>query len=163
MIVVLQRVREASVTVGEETVGAIDAGLVALVGVATEDGDAEVDHIARKTAELRIFEDEDGKMNRSVEETGGSVLAVSQFTLLADTRKGRRPSFVRAARPEQAEPLFERYVAALRARGVPVETGRFGARMLVRIENAGPVTVLLESAPAPARASPPAQAGPSNL
>ncbi len=152
MIVVLQRVGEASVTVGEERIGAIGAGLVALVGLATADGYAEVDRLARKTAELRVFEDEDGKMNRSIEETGGSVLAVSQFTLLADTRKGRRPSFVHAARPEQAEPLFERYVAALRGRGVPVETGRFGAKMLVRIENDGPVTILLESSPAHAPA-----------
>ena len=145
MIVALQRVLEASVVVEGETVGAIGPGLVALVGVGIEDGTADVDHLARKTAEIRIFEDEEGKMNRSVQETGGSVLAVSQFTLLADTRKGRRPSFVRAARPERAEPLFERYVAALRERGVPVETGRFGARMLVRIENQGPVTILLRS------------------
>ena len=145
MIAVLQRVRGASVTVEGETVGSIEAGLVALVGVAVGDGEREADLLARKTAEIRIFEDEEGKMNRSVQDVGGGVLAVSQFTLLADTRKGRRPSFVKAAPPEAAEPLFERYVTAVRERGVSVETGRFGAKMLVRIENAGPVTIILES------------------
>jgi len=142
---VLQRAASASVTVGAEVVGRIGAGGLVFLGVERDDGDDDVAWMARKIAELRMFEDGDGKINRSVEETGGSVLVVSQFTLCADCRKGRRPGFGGAAEPGQAEPRYEAVVAALRARGLPVETGRFAAMMDVRLVNAGPVTFLLES------------------
>lgn len=148
MIAVLQRVRRASVTVGDDVVGAIEKGLVVLLGCEVGDGEAEVRTLAKKTVEIRIFEDPEGKMNLSVADVRGAVLAVSQFTLLADTRKGRRPSFIRAAPPEVAEPLYDRFVQEVRDRGIPVETGRFGARMQVDISNDGPVTVLIECKPA---------------
>lgn len=145
MRIILQRVRQASVTVEGEVVSEIEGGLLLLVGVADGDTEAEADWLARKLVGLRVMRDEEGKMNRSVAETGGEVLAVSQFTLLADTRKGKRPSFVRAAPPEQAEPLFDYFVERLRAAGVAsVETGRFGAIMDVALINDGPVTLLLE-------------------
>jgi len=147
---VLQRVDSASVTVGAEVVGRIGRGLLVLLGVEQGDGDAEARYLARKTAELRIFQDAGGKMNLSVREAGGSVLAVSQFTLLADCRKGRRPGFDRAAPPAEGERLYERYVAELRGLGLPVETGRFGAEMLVELCNHGPVTIILERPPAAA-------------
>ncbi len=146
MRVVLQRVRFGAVRVDGETVGQIDQGLVALVGVTHGDTPAEAEKLARKTANLRIFEDAEGKMNRSVLDVGGGVLVVSQFTLYADCRRGRRPSFVRAAPPDVAAPLVERYAAALREAGVArVEQGVFGAHMEVEIHNDGPVTILLDS------------------
>ena len=145
MRIVLQRVREASVTVDGERISEIGAGLLLLVGVADGDGEAEADWLAEKVAGLRVFRDEEGKMNLSVRDVGGGVLAVSQFTLLADTRKGKRPSFVRAAPPEKAEPLFEYFCERLRHAGLaPVETGRFGAMMDVALVNDGPVTIVLE-------------------
>jgi D-aminoacyl-tRNA deacylase len=143
--VVLQRVKEASVTVARDRISSIGPGLLLLVGVAHDDGEPEADWLAEKVAGLRIMADEEGKMNRSVRDVGGAVLAVSQFTLLADTRKGKRPSFVGAAPPEQATRLFDHFCERLRAAGVhPVETGRFGAMMEVSLVNDGPVTILLE-------------------
>ncbi|HET7478959.1 MAG TPA: D-aminoacyl-tRNA deacylase [Rubrobacteraceae bacterium] len=145
MRIVLQRVRSASVTVEDEEVSSIGPGLLLLVGVAEGDGEAHADWLAEKVAGLRIFNDEDGKMNLSALDTGGEVLAVSQFTLLADTRKGKRPSFIKAAAPEKAEPLFDYFCERLRAAGVePVKTGRFGAMMDVALVNDGPVTIILE-------------------
>lgn len=140
MILVLQRVSRAAVRVSGETVGEIGRGLVVLGCVEPLDDDGAMDEAARKTAELRIFADEGGRMNRDVREAGGAVLAVPQFTLGADLARGRRPSFEGAARPELAEPLFARYVAALRAYGAAAETGRFGAMMEVELINDGPVT-----------------------
>jgi D-tyrosyl-tRNA(Tyr) deacylase len=142
---VIQRVSEASVTVGQQTVGAIGQGLMVLLGVAQGDTSQEAKALAEKTAGLRIFEDDAGKMNRSVEEIGGSLLVVSQFTLLGDCRKGRRPGFTDAASPELADQLYEEYVAALRSRGVNVATGVFRADMQVALVNDGPVTMLLDS------------------
>jgi D-tyrosyl-tRNA(Tyr) deacylase len=143
--VVLQRVKSASVAVAGEKVSEIGPGLLLLVGVATGDGEAEADWLAEKVAGLRVVSDEEGRMNRSVVESGGGVLAVSQFTLLGDARKGRRPSFVGAAPPEAAEPLFELFCEKLRGTGVrAVETGRFGAMMEVALINDGPVTIVLE-------------------
>ncbi len=144
MRLLLQRVRRASVSVEGTVIGQIDHGLVVLVGIGQGDGEDQARYLAKKTAELRIFEDADGKANLSVRDVGGQALVISQFTLYADTRKGRRPSFVQAARPEVAEPLFNRFVAFLRSEGVPVATGRFGAHMLVEIHNDGPVTIWLE-------------------
>jgi len=143
--VVIQRVSEASVTVDQKTVGAIGQGLMVLLGVAQGDTSQEAKSLAEKTARLRIFEDDAGKMNRSVEEIGGSLLVVSQFTLLGDCRKGRRPGFTDAAPPELADQLYEEYVAALRSRGVNVATGVFRADMQVALVNDGPVTMLLDS------------------
>jgi len=140
MRAVVQRVARARSTPG----GAIDAGLCVLLGVAAGDSAADADRLAAKIARLRIFEDEDGRFDRSLLDTGGAALVVSQFTLIADTAKGNRPSFSGAARPEDAEPLYERFADALRALGVPVETGVFGARMAVELENDGPVTIVLE-------------------
>jgi D-tyrosyl-tRNA(Tyr) deacylase len=142
---VIQRVSEASVTVDQQTVGAIGQGLMVLLGVAQGDTSQEAKSLAEKTAGLRIFEDDAGKMNRSVEEIGGSLLVVSQFTLLGDCRKGRRPGFTDAAPPELADQLYEEYVAALRSRGVNVATGVFRADMQVALVNDGPVTMLLDS------------------
>ncbi len=145
MRIVLQRVSEASVTVEDERISEIGFGLLLLVGVAQADGEAEADWLAEKIAGLRIMGDEEGKMNRSVTDVGGAVLAVSQFTLLADTRKGKRPSFIGAARPEEAERLFDHFCERLRAAGVDrVETGRFGAMMSVALVNDGPVTIVIE-------------------
>ena len=145
MRIVLQRVKEASVTVAGEKVSEIGPGLLLLVGVAHGDGEAEADWLAEKISGLRIMADEEGKMNLSVRDAGGAVLAVSQFTLLADTRKGKRPSFVGAAPPEEAARLFDYFCERLRAAGVgPVETGRFGAMMDVALVNDGPVTIILE-------------------
>jgi D-aminoacyl-tRNA deacylase len=143
--IVLQRVSEASVAVGGERVSEIGPGLLLLVGVATADGEAQADWLTEKVAGLRIFNDENGKMNLSVRDVEGGVLAVSQFTLLADTRKGKRPSFVHAAPPEEAAPLFDYFCERLRAAGVSqVETGSFGAMMEVALVNDGPVTIVLE-------------------
>jgi D-tyrosyl-tRNA(Tyr) deacylase len=145
MRAVVQRVSRAQVTVAGEVVGRIDRGLVVLLGVEDGDTDADGQYVADKLVGLRIFPDDDGKMNRSVFDAGGGVLLVSQFTLLGDCRKGRRPSFMAAARPEQAVPLYERVVAAVRQQGVPVETGRFQEHMDVELVNDGPVTLLLDS------------------
>jgi D-tyrosyl-tRNA(Tyr) deacylase len=143
--IVLQRVKEAYVTVSGEKISDIGPGLLLLVGVAGGDGEPEADWLAEKTAGLRIMPDEDGKMNLSVRDTGGAVLAVSQFTLLADTRKGKRPSFIKAAPPEEAARLFDYFCKRLRSAGVAtVETGRFGAMMNVHLVNDGPVTIVLE-------------------
>jgi D-tyrosyl-tRNA(Tyr) deacylase len=144
MRVVCQRVSEARVRVDGDVRGQIGAGLVALVGVA-RGGDAEVARrLAGKVARLRVFEDEAGRFDRSVLDTGGAVLSVSQFTLLADTSKGNRPSFTSAAAPEEAEPLWEEFTRALETEGVPVARGVFGARMDVELVNAGPVTIVLD-------------------
>ncbi|HBY94111.1 MAG TPA: D-tyrosyl-tRNA(Tyr) deacylase [Chloroflexi bacterium] len=149
MRAVVQRVRRGVVSVDGEVVGEIGPGLVILVGVTHADSEAEARWLAAKIANLRIFEDEEGKFNRSILEEGGGALVVSQFTLYGDARKGRRPSFTAAARPVVAEPLYERVADLLREAGVaPVATGRFGARMLVTIENDGPVTLLLDTADA---------------
>jgi len=145
MRAVVQRVTRASVRVGEETVGAIERGLVALVGVAAGDTEADARILAGKVVGLRIFEDETGKMNLDLPATGGALLAVSQFTLLGDVRKGRRPSFTEAMEPEAARALFERFVALCAERGVRVETGRFRAEMAVELVNDGPVTILLDT------------------
>jgi D-aminoacyl-tRNA deacylase len=143
--VVLQRVKEASVTVEGDTISAIGPGLLLLVGVAQDDGESEAGWLAEKISGLRIMGDEDGKMNRSVKDTGGAVLAVSQFTLLADTRKGRRPSFIEAAQPDEAASLFDYFCERLRAAGVgQVERGRFGAMMDVALVIDGPVTIVME-------------------
>jgi D-tyrosyl-tRNA(Tyr) deacylase len=140
---VVQRVREARVTVEGEVVGAIGAGLCVLVGVGEGDDEPAAERLGAKIARLRIFDNVEGKFDRSLLDTGGAALVVSQFTLIADTQKGNRPSFTRAAPPAEAEPLVERVAAALRELGVPVETGVFGARMLVELANDGPVTILL--------------------
>jgi D-tyrosyl-tRNA(Tyr) deacylase len=140
---VVQRVSEAAVTVAGERVGAIGPGLVVLLGVEPADDEAALTGLAGKIARLRIFADDAGQMNRSVLDTGGAVLAVSQFTLLADTRKGNRPSFIGAAPPEHAEPLYEAFVEALRRLGVEVATGRFGRSMEVALVNDGPVTIVI--------------------
>jgi len=144
MRVVIQRVSEASVTVENEAVAAIGIGYLVLVGVTHDDTPAQAEWLARKVAGIRLFEDDQGLTNLALADVGGEVLAVSQFTLYADARKGRRPSFVHAARPEMAEPLFDRFVAALRREGVRVQTGVFGAHMRVALVNDGPVTILLE-------------------
>jgi D-tyrosyl-tRNA(Tyr) deacylase len=142
---VLQRVSRASVTVEGRVVGEIGGGLLALVGVAVGDGREDVDYLAGKIRDLRLFGDADGRMNRSVLDVGGAVLVVSQFTLVADVRKGRRPSFDGAAAPEAARPLCDLLVERLRAAGLRVETGEFQAHMAVALVNDGPVTVLLDS------------------
>jgi len=142
---VVQRVRKVEVTVAGESVARMGPGLLALVGVGHEDGPRDAEDLARRLVGLRILEDETGKLNRSLLDTGGTLGVVSQFTLMGDARQGRRPSFVAAARPERAEPLIERVVEAARARGVPVVSGRFGAHMEVALVNAGPVTLLLDT------------------
>jgi D-tyrosyl-tRNA(Tyr) deacylase len=144
MRAVVQRVREASVTVGGETVGAVGAGLLALVGVTHDDDAATAAKLAGKIANLRIVDDDAGVMNRSVLDAGGEVLVVSQFTLYGDTSRGRRPSWIAAARPEQAEPLVDAVVDELRALGLTVATGRFRTDMQVALVNDGPVTILVE-------------------
>ena len=145
MRVVLQRVKNASVMVSGETISEIGEGLLLLVGVAKDDGEGEASWLAGKIAGLRIFNDEDGKMNLGVRDVGGEILAVSQFTLLADTRKGKRPSFIQAALPEEAEPLFDYFCERLREAGIAsVQTGSFGAMMDVALVNDGPVTIVLE-------------------
>src|SRR3954451_15543124 len=145
MRAVVQRVSSASVTVGERTVGHIGHGLLVLLGVESGDGPADVQYIAGKIADLRVFEDGDHHMNRSVQDVAGAVLVIPQFTLAGDCRKGRRPAFDRAAAPAVAQPLYEEVVAELRTRRVPVETGEFRATMQVALVNDGPVTLLLDS------------------
>lgn len=145
MRAVVQRVSAASVSVDGETVGACGPGVVVLLGVAGEDTAAVGDRLAAKVARLRIFGNAAGRFDLSLVDVGGEALVVSQFTLIADTRKGNRPSFTRAASPELAEPLFARFCEALRATGIPVQTGVFGARMAVSLVNDGPVTVVLDA------------------
>lgn len=145
MKVVLQRSKAASVTVDGTVTGAIDHGYVLLVGITHEDTQEDVAYLAKKVANLRLWEDADGKMNHSILEHGGAILSVSQFTLYGDAKKGNRPSFINAARPEAAEPLWEAFNQALRQQGLHVETGIFGAMMDVALINDGPVTILLES------------------
>jgi D-aminoacyl-tRNA deacylase len=146
---VLQRVSRAQVTVHNKTVAQIGSGLVVLLGIGHKDGDAQARLLAEKIANLRIFEDQQGKMNLSLLDTGGEAIVVSQFTLYADTRRGRRPSFTGAALPEQAEPLINRFVELLRSLGAAVQTGVFGADMSVEIINDGPVTIWLDIEPEP--------------
>jgi D-tyrosyl-tRNA(Tyr) deacylase len=143
--IVIQRVRSASVAVEGEIVGAIDRGLAILVGIRGGDTEGAVDRLADKTATIRIFEDAEGKMNLSATDVGGAMLAVSQFTLYGDVRKGRRPSFILAAAPQEGERLYERYCQRLASHGYRVERGRFGAHMLVTLENDGPVTIIVDS------------------
>ena len=145
MRVLIQRVSKASVSVGEEALSEIGGGMVLLVGIGRSDTEKDATFVAQKCVHLRIFEDDGGKMNRSLLDVGGEVLAISQFTLYADIRKGRRPSFTRAAPPEQASPLFDIFVERLRENGVTVRTGAFGAHMLVEIHNDGPVTLMVST------------------
>ncbi len=145
MRLVIQRVKESKVTVNGSTTGSIRSGLLVLIGIAREDTRAEVDYMLDKLLRLRIFPDDAGKMNRNIGESGGGMLLVSQFTLYGDCRKGRRPSFDRAAPPEQAQPLYEYFVESARRGTVPIETGVFQASMEVHLINDGPVTILLDS------------------
>ena len=144
MRALLQRVSKASVTVDEQTISAIGKGLLILLGVGHGDGEEQAKFLAEKIANLRVFEDEHGKTNLSILDVKGEAIVVSQFTLYADTRKGRRPSFIDAALPDAAEPLVNRFVELLRGQGVPTQAGRFGAHMAVEIHNDGPVTIWLE-------------------
>ncbi len=145
MRALIQRVLRSDVRIADETIGAIDAGLTVLLGVGDRDGAEEGQLLARKIANLRVFEDDDGKINRSILEAGGAILLISQFTLYADCRKGRRPSFAHAAQPDVAAPLVNAVADALRAEGIHVETGRFGAEMVVTIVNDGPLTIWLDT------------------
>ena len=145
MRAVVQRVTEASVTVDNELVGAIGPGIMVLIGVSSEDTDKDLKYISEKVPNLRIFDDENSVMNRSLLDAGGSILAVSQFTLYGDARGGRRPSYIRAAQPDVANAFYERAIAAWRAQGIHVETGRFRTEMKVSLVNDGPVTILLDS------------------
>ncbi len=145
MKVVVQRVKHASVTVDGKIVGQIKHGLMLLIGIADTDTEEDIEFVANKCLNLRIFEDAQGKMNRSLLETGGEILAISQFTLLGDTRKGRRPSFMHAAEPQKGKAFYDRFVERLRRSGVKVETGIFGAMMDVELLNYGPVTLIVES------------------
>lgn len=142
---VVQKVTEAKVTVNDEVVGSIGAGYMVLVGAEEGDTDRDVNYCVEKIAGLRVFEDENDKLNLSISDVGGSVLLVSQFTLLADARHGRRPSFIRAARPEVAEPLFEQVAQGIADRGIPTQTGRFRTHMRVSLVNDGPCTILIDS------------------
>lgn len=144
MRILLQRVSRASVTVDHQVVGEVERGFCLLVGITHSDSETEAAWLAKKVAGLRLFEDDAGKMNRGLADVDGGILAISQFTLYGDARKGRRPSFINAARPEQAEPLFDYFVAQLCALGLEVATGVFGADMKVEIHNDGPVTLMLE-------------------
>lgn len=145
MRAVVQKVSSSKVTVDEEVVGQINQGLMVLLGVTHDDTSKDVDYMVDKVTNLRIFEDEDGKMNLSLKDVDGEVLAVSQFTLYGDARRGRRPSFSDAARPEVANPLYEEFVEKIKKQGINVGTGQFGAHMMVDLTNDGPVTILLES------------------
>lgn len=144
MRVIIQRVSSSKVSVDDQTIAQIGHGLVILLGIGHGDGDEQAGYLAEKIANLRIFEDQAGKTNLSVLDVGGEAIVVSQFTLYADTRKGRRPSFIYAADPQVAAPLVERFAELLRGHGVPTQTGQFGAHMLVEIHNDGPVTIWLE-------------------
>jgi len=144
---VVQRVSQARVVIDGAAIGEIAAGVCILLGIAETDDEAAADRLAGRIARLRVFENDDGKFDRSLLDTGAAALVVSQFTLIADTAKGNRPSFSHAARPERAEPLYERFCAALRELGVPVQTGVFGARMQIELVNDGPVTIVLDLEP----------------
>ena len=144
MKAVVQRTARAGVSIDGETVGRIDRGLLVLLGIEPDDGEADIEYMVKKCSGLRIFEDENGKMNLSVQDVGGSILLVSQFTLLGDARKGNRPSFTGAAVPEKAIPIYEKVISEL-AKRLPVQTGVFGADMQVELVNDGPVTILLDS------------------
>lgn len=145
MRVVLQRVAHASVTVEEKVIGKIQRGFLLLVGVTHDDAMEDMEYLVRKIVQMRIFEDEEGKLNRSIQDIGGEILSVSQFTLYADTKKGNRPSFSKAAPGDVALEMFEQFNGLLRETGIPVETGQFGADMKVELLNDGPVTILLDS------------------
>lgn len=145
MRAVVQRVSQASVTVGEEVVGQIGAGFLVLLGVADSDAPADLEWLVNKIVGLRVFEDDEGRMNRDIVESGGAMLVVSQFTLLGDCRKGRRPSFVKAARPEIARETYDAFCDVVRAKGIEIETGRFQQHMDVALVNDGPVTLLIDS------------------
>lgn len=145
MRVVIQKVSEASVSVKGETLGAIKKGFMLLVGVGQDDDVSDVEYLARKIANLRVFEDEQGKMNRALKDVQGEILSISQFTLLANTKKGNRPSFVEAAAPEIGDLLYEKLNDALREKGLEVKTGKFGAHMQVQLINDGPVTIMIDS------------------
>ena len=145
MRVVLQRVSHASVTVEEKVIGQIQRGFLLLVGVTHDDTMEDMEYLVRKIVQMRIFEDEEGKLNRSIQDVGGEILSVSQFTLYADTKKGNRPSFSKAAPGDVALEMFEQFNGLLRDTGIPVETGQFGADMKVELLNDGPVTILLDS------------------
>ena len=145
MRIVLQRVSHASVTVDEKVIGKIQRGFLLLVGVTHDDAMEDMEYLVRKIVQMRIFEDEEGKLNRSIQDIGGEILSVSQFTLYADTKKGNRPSFSKAAPGDVAIEMFEQFNGLLRETGVPVETGQFGADMKVELLNDGPVTILLDS------------------
>lgn len=145
MRVVLQRVSHASVTVEEKVIGKIQRGFLLLVGVTHDDSMEDMEYLVRKIVQMRIFEDEEGKLNRSIQDIGGEILSVSQFTLYADTKKGNRPSFSKAAPGDVAIEMFEQFNGLLRDTGIPVETGQFGADMKVELLNDGPVTILLDS------------------
>lgn len=145
MRVVIQKVSEASVSVEGQSLGAIKKGFMLLVGVGQEDTEVDVDYLARKIANLRVFEDEQGKMNLALKDVAGEILSISQFTLLANTKKGNRPSFIEAAAPETGDLLYEKLNASLRAEGFNVKTGQFGAHMQVQLINDGPVTILIDS------------------
>ena len=145
MRIVLQRIAHASVTVDEKVIGKIQRGFLLLVGVTHDDAMEDMEYLVRKIVQMRIFEDEEGKLNRSIQDIGGEILSVSQFTLYADTKKGNRPSFSKAAPGDVALEMFEQFNGLLRETGVPVETGQFGADMKVELLNDGPVTILLDS------------------
>jgi D-tyrosyl-tRNA(Tyr) deacylase len=142
---IIQRVTHASVEVKEETIGKINHGFVVFIGISTEDVEQDAEYLAYKVANMRVFEDENGKMNKSLLEINGEVLAISQFTLYANTRKGRRPSFIEAARPEKANPLYNHFINILKKKNIKVESGIFGEMMNVRIHNNGPVTIMIDS------------------
>ena len=145
MRAVIQRVNQASVEVDGKIIGKINHGMVVLLGVTHEDSEEDAEYLAHKISDMRIFEDDDGKMNLSLREVNGEVLAISQFTLYADTRKGRRPSFIKAASPDRANFLYEYFIKNLKNENIAVSTGIFGAMMLIRIDNYGPVTIILNS------------------
>ncbi len=145
MRILIQRVSSASVTVEGEIIGKVGQGMLILLGIETEDNDDDIDYLVRKIIALRIFEDEQGVMNNPIKEISGEILIVSQFTLHASTKKGNRPSYIRAARPEIAIPLYEKFVEALRSENIKIETGRFGAMMQVTLINDGPVTIWMDS------------------
>lgn len=145
MKAVIQRVSEASVKIDGNVVGQIGPGFMVLLGIHEEDNETDVDYLVRKISMMRVFEDEAGKMNLAIDAVNGSILSISQFTLFADTKKGNRPSFVAAARPEVAIPLYERFNEGLRQEGIPVATGEFGADMKVALVNDGPVTIIVDS------------------
>ncbi|MDN6471416.1 MAG: D-aminoacyl-tRNA deacylase [Tetragenococcus koreensis] len=145
MRAVIQRVKNASVTISEEIVGQIDQGFMILLGIHEEDTQEDVDYLVKKISKLRVFEDENGKLNLSIDAVHGSILSISQFTLYADTKKGNRPSFIKAARPQTAIPLYDAFNQGLIQQGIPVVTGEFGADMQISLVNDGPVTIIYDT------------------